>query len=70
MGGIMISAALTSFLTGITEPIEFYSSCSLRRILYIIHAILAGASQSVFFWGCVRRCIILARSDRLHRSVW
>ena len=33
VGGIMISAALTSFLTGIAEPIEF-SPCSLRRSLH------------------------------------
>ncbi len=53
VGGIMISAALTSFLTGITEPIEF-SFMFVAPILYIIHAILAGLhSQSVFFWGCV-----------------
>ncbi len=37
----MISAALTSFLTGITEPIEF-SFMFVAPILYIIHAILAG----------------------------
>lgn len=50
VGGIMISAALTSFLTGITEPIEF-SFMFVAPILYIIHAILAGPhSQSVFFW--------------------
>lgn len=41
VGGIMISAALTSFLTGITEPIEF-SFMFVAPILYIIHAILAG----------------------------
>ncbi|WP_338505277.1 PTS glucose transporter subunit IIBC [Erwinia aphidicola] len=41
VGGIMISAALTSFLTGITEPIEF-SFMFVAPILYAIHAILAG----------------------------
>ncbi len=41
VGGIMISAALTSFLTGITEPIEF-SFLFVAPILYVIHAILAG----------------------------
>ena len=38
VGGIMISAALTSFLTGITEPIEF-SFMFVAPILYVIHAI-------------------------------
>ncbi|WP_343188457.1 PTS glucose transporter subunit IIBC [Buchnera aphidicola (Neophyllaphis varicolor)] len=41
IGGIMLSAALTAFLTGITEPIEF-SFILVAPILYVIHAILAG----------------------------
>ncbi|MCM2678541.1 PTS glucose transporter subunit IIBC [Echinimonas agarilytica] len=41
VGGIMISAALTSFLTGITEPIEF-SFLFVAPVLYAIHAVLAG----------------------------
>jgi len=39
--GIMASAALTSFLTGITEPIEF-SFLFVAPVLYAIHALLAG----------------------------
>ncbi|MCK5780217.1 MAG: PTS transporter subunit EIIC [Psychrilyobacter sp.] len=41
--GILISAALTSFLTGITEPIEF-SFLFVAPVLYGLHAILAGFS--------------------------
>ena len=41
VGGIMISAALTSFLTGITEPIEF-AFLFVAPLLYGIHALLAG----------------------------
>lgn len=41
VGGIMLSAALTSFLTGITEPIEF-SFLFVAPVLYGIHAVLAG----------------------------
>jgi PTS system glucose-specific IIC component len=41
VGGIMISAALTSFLTGITEPIEF-SFLFVAPVLYVFHALLAG----------------------------
>lgn len=41
VGGTMISAALTTFLTGITEPIEF-SFMFVAPLLYIIHALLAG----------------------------
>lgn len=43
VGGIMISAALTSFFTGITEPIEF-SFLFSAPILYIVHSIFAGLS--------------------------
>jgi len=39
--GIMISAAITSFVTGITEPIEF-AFLFVAPVLYIIHAGLAG----------------------------
>jgi glucose PTS system EIICB or EIICBA component len=39
--GIMASAALTSFLTGITEPIEF-SFLFISPLLYGIHALLSG----------------------------
>ena len=41
VAGIMISAALTSLLTGITEPIEF-SFLFVAPVLYGIHAVLAG----------------------------
>jgi glucose PTS system EIICBA or EIICB component len=42
-GGILASAALTSFLTGITEPIEF-SFLFVAPVLFGIHAIFAGLS--------------------------
>lgn len=50
IGGIMISAALTSFLTGITEPIEF-AFLFVAPVLYVIHALLAGSAFVV--------CIVL-----------
>ncbi len=43
IGGIMLSAALTSFLTGITEPIEF-SFLFVAPVLFGIHTIFAGLS--------------------------
>ncbi|NMA90052.1 MAG: PTS transporter subunit EIIC, partial [Amphibacillus sp.] len=43
VGGLMLSAALTSFLTGITEPLEF-SFLFVAPILFGIHAIFAGLS--------------------------
>lgn len=42
-GGLLLSAALTSMLTGITEPIEF-TFLFVAPILYVIHSILAGLS--------------------------
>ena len=43
VGGLMLSAALTSFLTGITEPLEF-SFLFVTPLLYVIHVFLAGTS--------------------------
>ena len=45
-GGIMVSAALTSVLTGITEPIEF-SFLFVAPLLYGIHALLAGMAYAI-----------------------
>ncbi len=42
-GSLLLSAALTSMLTGITEPIEF-TFLFVAPILYVIHSILAGLS--------------------------
>lgn len=41
VGGLMLSAALTSFLTGITEPLEF-SFLFVAPMLYVIHAVSDG----------------------------
>lgn len=41
IGGVMLSAALTSFITGITEPIEF-AFLFVAPLLYVIHALLSG----------------------------
>jgi PTS system N-acetylglucosamine-specific IIC component len=46
VGGIMISAALTAFLTGVTEPIEF-SFMFVAWPLYVIHAVLTGTSLAI-----------------------
>lgn len=39
--GLLFAAAATSFLTGITEPIEF-TFLFVAPLLYVVHAILAG----------------------------
>jgi N-acetylglucosamine PTS system EIICBA or EIICB component len=46
IGSIMISAAFTSFLTGVTEPIEF-SFLFVAPLLYVVHALLTGISLSL-----------------------
>lgn len=43
VAGIMGSAALTSFLTGITEPLEF-SFLFVAPLLFVVHCIFAGLS--------------------------
>lgn len=44
--GLMISLALTSFFTGITEPIEF-SFMFIAPLLYAVHAVLTALSMAV-----------------------
>jgi len=41
VAGLLLSAALTSFLTGITEPIEF-SFLFVAPMLYVLHAVFDG----------------------------
>jgi PTS system N-acetylglucosamine-specific IIC component len=43
VGGLLGSIALTSFLTGVTEPIEF-TFIFLAPALYAVHALLTGAA--------------------------
>lgn len=48
VSGVLLSAALTSFLTGITEPIEF-SFMFLAPVLYVVHALLTGISLALTY---------------------
>ncbi|GAF18048.1 LOW QUALITY PROTEIN: PTS system, maltose and glucose-specific IIC component [Bacillus sp. JCM 19046] len=41
VGGLMLSAGLTSFLTGITEPLEFHF-LFIAPLLYVVHAVFDG----------------------------
>jgi PTS system N-acetylglucosamine-specific IIC component len=51
-GSILISAALTSLVTGVTEPLEF-SFMFVAPLLYVIHAVLTGISMSLMWsLGC------------------
>lgn len=43
VGGLLLSAALTSMLTGITEPLEF-TFLFVAPVMYIVHCVLAGLS--------------------------
>ena len=42
-GGLLLSAALTSMLTGITEPLEF-TFLFVAPVLYVIHCVFAGCA--------------------------
>ncbi|MCG9228279.1 glucose-specific PTS transporter subunit IIBC [Vibrio diabolicus] len=46
VGGLMMSAALTSWLTGITEPIEF-TFLFVAPVLYVIHIFLTGIAFAI-----------------------
>ena len=48
IGGMLFSIGFTSFLTGITEPIEF-SFMFLSPLLYVVHALLTGVSMMVAY---------------------
>lgn len=45
-GGMLLSLAATSFLTGVTEPIEF-SFMFLAPMLFALHAVLTGAAMAL-----------------------
>ncbi len=46
VGGIMLSAALASFVTGITEPIEF-AFIFVAPVLLAVHAVLTGLAMAL-----------------------
>jgi PTS system N-acetylglucosamine-specific IIC component len=46
VGGMLTSMALTAFLTGVTEPIEF-AFMFVAWPLYILHAVLTGLSLAI-----------------------
>ena len=77
IGGIMVSAALTAFLTGITEPIEF-AFLFVAPFLYVIHALLAGVAYFLcvalgikhgftFSHGLIDYIVLFSKS---HGALW
>jgi len=77
VGGIMISGALTAFLTGITEPIEF-AFLFVAPVLYGIHAVLAGIAYFLcvalgikhgftFSHGLIDYVVLFPKS---HNALW
>ncbi|GAA3131136.1 PTS transporter subunit EIIC [Nonomuraea salmonea] len=46
VGGIMLSAGLTAFVTGITEPLEF-AFIFVAPVLFVLHALLTGLSMAL-----------------------
>lgn len=77
VGGLMVSAALTAFLTGITEPIEF-AFLFIAPVLYAIHALLAGIAYFLcvalgikhgftFSHGLIDYVVLFPKS---HNALW
>jgi len=46
VGGMLLSMALTSFLTGVTEPVEF-TFIFLAPLLFAVHAVLTGGAMAI-----------------------
>ncbi len=46
VGGVLLSGALTSFLTGVTEPLEF-AFLFVAWPLFVLHAVLTGTSMAL-----------------------
>jgi PTS system N-acetylglucosamine-specific IIC component len=46
VGGMLLSMALTAFLTGVTEPIEF-TFMFLAPLLYLMHTLLTGLAMAL-----------------------
>ena len=46
VSALLVAAVLASFLTGITEPLEF-SFMFLAPVLYLVHAVLTGVSLTI-----------------------
>jgi PTS system glucose-specific IIC component len=55
IGSLMASAGFTSFLTGITEPIE-YSFLFVAPVLYVVHVFLAGLAFPILYLLGARLC--------------
>ncbi len=77
VGSVMLSAAITAFLTGITEPIEF-SFLFVAPVLYAVHAALAGLAYFVcielnirhgftFSHGLIDYIVLFPKS---HNALW
>ncbi|WP_404354055.1 PTS transporter subunit EIIC [Exiguobacterium aurantiacum] len=46
--GLLLAAAGTAFLTGITEPIEF-TFLFIAPLLYVVHSVLTGVSFALMY---------------------
>jgi N-acetylglucosamine PTS system EIICBA or EIICB component len=49
VAGLLLSLGLTSFLTGVTEPVEF-TFMFLAPVLYALHAIATGLAMVIMHW--------------------
>jgi hypothetical protein len=68
VGGMLLSVAITAFLTGVTEPLEFLFMF-LAPLLYLLHAVLTGISLFIATAGHPCGLLLLRRRHRLCADV-
>ena len=68
VGGMLLSVAVTAFLTGVTEPLEFLFMFP-APLLYLMHAVLTGISLFVATLLGIHAGFSFCRCDRLRVDV-
>ncbi|WP_085903167.1 PTS N-acetyl glucosamine transporter subunit IIABC [Klebsiella pneumoniae] len=79
VGGMLLSVAITAFLTGVTEPLEFLFMF-LAPLLYLLHAVLTGISLFIatalgihagfsFSAGAID-CVLMYSLPAASKNVW
>ncbi|MBR9726783.1 PTS transporter subunit EIIC [Shewanella intestini] len=59
VAGIMLSAGVASWLTGVTEPLEF-AFMFVAPLLFFVHALLTGVAYSVCIWLDINHSIVFS----------
>lgn len=65
--GLLVGAAITAILTGITEPIEF-TFLFIAPMLFLVHALLAATMATIMYLCGVSGCFYLGVIDFLFQN--